>query len=200
MTAKICLSIVVLTLAACNGNRKDEKTIPETPKALEDKSSSYDVVSKRGNEDLVENLYKELVSKDKDLKKLEDRVRELSSSQSDSTELFDNYNEKNQDYFRSAERHLTDIKDSLVREKMKNLVALQLANYNSRIARHNELVKIIQERQITIADLVTLLKITRTLPLIEKYQKDNLPGTKSLDGYIKEQEAVIKLADSLAGK
>lgn len=51
-----------------------------------------------------------------------------------------------------------------------------------------------------IADLHTVLRIVRTLPLIDKYQKDNLPAAKSLDDFIKQQDAAIKLADSLAGK
>lgn len=200
MANNIYFAVLILMLASCSDKRKEGKTVQETPKALKDKSSSYDLVPRRSNEDLIESLYKELVSKDKGLRKLEDRVRELNSSQSDSTELFDSYNEKNQDYFGSAERHLTDIKDSILREKIKKMVALQLANYQSKIVRHNELLKTIEEKQMTLADLHTVLKIVRTLPLIDKYQKDNLPATKSLDDYIKQQDAAIKLADSLAGK
>ena len=200
MMTKIIIPILALTLASCNDNRTQDKPKQETPKALEDKSSSYEIISKRGNDDLLESLYNELVSKDIELKKLEDRIDELNKSKSDTTELFDKYNGKNQSFFSSADRHVSEIKDSLVREKMKNIVALQLTKYNSKIARHNELLKLIETKQMTISDLHNVLKIFRTLPLIDKYQKENLPNTNSFEGYIKQQEETIKLADTLSKK
>jgi len=200
MTTKIFIStILVLTLVSCD-NRQQDKPKQETPKALEDKSASYEIVSKRSYDDLVESLYTELLTKDIDLKKLEDKIDELRKSKSDTTELFDNFIEKNQSYFSSADRHVLEIKDSLLRDKIKNLVAIQLTKYNSRIVRHNELLKLIETKQMTISDLHNVLKIVRTLPLIDKYQKDNIPNTKSFEGYIKQQETVIKLADTLAKK
>ena len=189
-----------MTLASCSNNRTQDKPKQETPKALEDKSSTYEIVSKRSYYDLVESLYTELLTKDIDLKKLEDKIDELNKSKSDTTELFDNFNAKNESYFNSAERHIADIKDSLIRDKIKNLVASQLTKYNSRIARHKELLKLIEAKQLTISDLHNVLKIIRTLPLIDKYQKDNLTSTKSFEGYIKQQAEIIKLADTLSKK
>jgi len=201
MTTKISIAtIFVFTLASCSSNRTQDKPKQEIPKALDGKSSSYEIISKRGSEDLVESLYNELVSKDIDLKILEDKIDELKKSKSDTTEIFDEFNGKNQSYFNSADKHISEIKDSILREKMTILVANQLTKYNSQIARHNELLKIIEAKQMTIADLHNILKIVRTLPLIGKYQKDNLPNTKSLEGYIKQQEQTIKLADTLSRK
>lgn len=192
--------IFVLTLASCNTNNMRDKPKPETPKALADKSSAYEIVSTRSYDDLVESLYKELVSKDSNLKKLNDIIDGLNASKSDSVELFYKFNAKNQSYFYSADKHVSLIKDSLVREKMKTMVAAQLRTYNSRIARHNELLKLIETKQLTISDLENVLKLMRTLPLIDKYQKDNLPGIKSLEGYVKRQDEAIQLADTLAKK
>ena len=201
MTTKIFIStILVLTFTSCDNTRTQDKPKQETPKALEDKSSSYELVSKRGYDDLVESLYNELVTKDIDLKKLEDKIDELNKSKNDTTELFDKYNGKNQSYFSSADRHVVDIKDSLLRNKMRIIVTNQLSKYNSRIGKHNELLKIIDAKQMTISDLHNVLKIVRTLPLIDKYQKDNLTDTKSFEGYIKQQEKAIQLVDTLSKK
>lgn len=63
-----------MALASCGDNRTQDKPKQKTPKALEDKSSSYEIISKRGNDDLLEGLYNEVVRKDIDLKKLEDRI------------------------------------------------------------------------------------------------------------------------------
>ena len=201
MTTKIFIStILVLTFTSCDNTRTQDKPKQETPKALEDKSSSYELVSKRGYDDLVESLYNELVTKDIDLKKLEDKIDELNKSKNDTTELFDKYNGKNQSYFSSADRHVVDIKDSLLRNKMRIIVTNQLSKYNSRIGKHNELLKIIDAKQMTISDLHNVLKIVRTLPLIDKYQKDNLTDTKSFEGYIKQQEKATQLVDTLSKK
>ncbi|HUR10165.1 MAG TPA: hypothetical protein VM012_02280, partial [Flavitalea sp.] len=94
----------------------------------------------------------------------------------------------------------SEIKDSLLRDKMKVLIANNLSKYKSSTTRHNELLKIIESKNLTIYDLHNILKIVKTLPLIEKYQRDNLPNTKSLEGYIKRQEETIKLADTLTKK
>ena len=140
------------------------------------------------------------MTKDIDLKKLEDKIDELNKSKNDTTELFDKYDGKNQSYFSSADRHVVDIKDSLLRNKMRIIVTNQLSKYNSRIGKHNELLKIIDAKQMTISDLHNVLKIVRTLPLIDKYQKDNLTDTKSFEGYIKQQEKAIQLVDTLSKK
>lgn len=201
MTTKLFVSaILVITLASCNNTHTQDKPKEETPKALEDKSSSYEIISKRSCDDLIESLYNELVSKNVDLKKLEDKIEELNNSKSDTTKLFDKFNQKNQSYFSSADSHISAITDSSLKDKMRALIANNLAKYNSSISRHNELLKIIATKGLTISDLHIILKIVKTLPLIEKYQNDNLPGTKSFEGYIKQQEETIKLADSLTKK
>lgn len=189
-----------MTLASCNNNLTQDNQKQETPKALEDKSSSYEIVSKRGYDDLVESLYNELVSKNIDLKQLNDKIDNLNKSKGDTTELFDKFNSKNQSYFNSADRHISEINDSLLRDRMKVLIANDLTKYNSLIARHKELLKIVEARSLTISDLHNILKIVRTLPLIEEYQRKNLPNTKSIEGFIKRQDEVIKLTDTLAKK
>lgn len=201
MTTKLFVPIIlVLTFASCKDNSTQENPKQETPKALEDKSASYEIVSKRGYDDLVESLYSELTSKNIELKDLEGKIDELNSSRNDTTALFDKFNEKNQSYFSSANRHISEIKDSLLRDRMNLLITQNLAKYDASIAKHNGLLKIIKAKSLSISDLHSILKIVKTLPLIEKYQKDNLPQTKSFEGYIKQQNETIKLADTLTKK
>jgi hypothetical protein len=182
--------ILVLTLLAC-GERQREQTPKETPKALANESE-YKISSRRSYDDLLEDLYSELVSKDNDLQALEDQIEALNENQIDSSAVFQNYNNKNQAYFFSAERHLASISDSLVRNEMKALLAKSLAKYNALSAKHHELVGLIAAKNLRIADLHTVLKIVKTLPLIEKYQVDHLPKTKSMEGHVKKQEEVIR--------
>ncbi len=197
MTTKIFLpAILVLALVSCDNNRTQQ-----APKVLTIQSPSFDdYVSKGSYDDLVENLYKELVSQNIDLEKLEDKIDELQKSKGDTLNLFNQFTEKNQAYYNSVDGHISGIQDSLLRKKMKALIANNLAAYNSSIARHHELLQLIQAKNLTINDLHKILKIVKTLPLMEQYQRDNLPDIKSIEGYIKQQDDVINYADTLIQK
>ena len=200
MRVALIISIVVsFALAACTNSRAKDKQVQETPKALQDKSSSSssEMIFKRSNDDLVESLYNELADKTPELKQLEDQIDNLRSSEDDSTESFVNYNSKNESYFNSAGSHADNIKDSVLRDKIKLLIANSVTKYNSSISLHNDLLKSIATKDRTLRDLHIVLKITRTLPLIGKYQKDNLPSTESLKGFSKALDKTIKYADTL---
>ena len=55
-------------------------------------------------------------------------------------------------------------------------------------------------RLVQISDLHIALKIFKTLPLIEQYQKNELPKTKPLEGYKESQKTVLNTLDSLTKK
>jgi hypothetical protein len=196
-TSILIFSLLFLTLISCDNSRTEEQSKNDTPKALEDKSSSDVIVSKRGYEDFIESLYKELSDKTPDLKELEMQIDKLADSKSDSLEQFNKYDDKNKSYYQSAENHIEQIKDSVIKEKIKLLIQTSVTKYGSLISKHNDILNSIDKQTITLNDLHLILKITRTLPLIEKYQKDNLPTTKPLEEYSKQLNKTVQYADSL---
>jgi len=199
-TAIILSTFLMLAILSCNSPDTREHQQPAMPKALEDQGDAYDIIPKRRAAELLESLYSELVSKNADLKLLEDKLDTLDASQNDSAKVFYKFNNKNEAYYNAASRHVEEIKDSVLRDKIKVLVAGSLKKYQSLTAGHNELLKTIDTQSLTLADLHTVLKIVRTLPLIEKYQQDNLPSAKPLKGYINNQNEALKLVDTLAKK
>jgi len=193
--------VILLTFVSCDNARvkENQEQKQETPKALQEENS-YSIVSKRGYYDIIKSLYKELADKTPELKDLETKFDALSVSKSDSTEQYNEYNEKNQSYYSSADIHLKQIKDSTLRKKMKALISSSLTKYNSKVYRHTNLLKSIDKKTMTLDDLHEMLIITTTLPLIEKYQNDNLPTTKSIDGYSKQLDRVVHIENSLLQK
>lgn len=187
-------------LFSCDNTRTQDNSQNEIPKALADKSSSYEIVSKRGYEDLVESLYKELANKTPDLKALEIQIDKLNDSKNDSLEHFNKYNSKNKSYYHASQSLTEQVKDTVIKEKMKLLIKSSLTNYGSLITKHNDIVDLIDKNNITLNDLHILLKVTRTLPLIDKFQRDNLPSKKTLEEYSKQLNRTVLYADSLSKK
>jgi len=202
MTKYILISTLILvTFVSCDNARikENQEQNQETPKALQEEKS-IDIVSKRGYDDIIESLYKELAGKTPELKDLETKLKALSTSKSDSTEQFDKYNGNNSSYYNSADNHLKQINDSTLRKRMKSLISSSLTKYNSKVYRHTELLKSIDKKTMTLDDLHEMLIITTTLPLIEKYQNDNIPTTKSINGYLKQLDKAVKIENSLLEK
>lgn len=199
-TSLLISTFIFLTLYSCDNSRTQDKHQNETPKALEEKGSSFEFISKRGYDDLLESLYKELANKNPELKELERQIDKLADNKGDSSELFYKYDEKNQSYYHSANNHIEQISDTVLKERMKILIENSLTKYNSSVLNNNDILRSINNKYSSLNDLHLILKITRTLPLIEKYQKDNLPSTKSLEGYSNQLDKTIKYADSLIKK
>jgi hypothetical protein len=147
--------------------------------------------------DIVESLYGELVTKTPELKNLEMEISVLKQSRDDSTRSFDSYNQRNQSYFNAALLDIRHINDSLLRERIKRLISGNREAYDSTILKHTLLLNVIKEKTATLNDLHIALKITRTLPLIEKFQKDNKPSTGPLKGFTNNLDKAIKTADTL---
>lgn len=151
MTPLQCIAAIsMLAVTACNNNRKQENPGQETPKALEDKAASYEIISKRGDDNLVDELYRELLKKDVDLKRLEENIGRLYDTKDDSTNSFARYQQKNMSYFASANMLVAGMKDSVLRDSIKLLVADQMKKYTARIAKQNELLKDIDAKQMTL--------------------------------------------------
>jgi hypothetical protein len=197
MRQLLSISIVLIVVLSCNRHKQQPQN--SIPKALEERKTSYSLISKRGNDDLVESLYRGLADETPALKKLEEDIDAINNSKEDSLEQFQKFNSKNNSYYNSAQNHTGFIQDSLLRERIKNLVQSGLSNYNSLTAAHNNILKSITSKETSLNDLHVALKIIKTLPVINKYQKENLPNTKALEGYSQQQTKTINELQKLSG-
>lgn len=196
MRQLLFISFILIAILSCNRHKQQPQQ--NVPKALEEKKSAYSLISKRGSDDLVESLYSELADETPLLKKLEEDIDAINSSKEDSLKQFQKFDSKNNSYYNSAQNHTGLIQDSLLRERIRNLVQSSLSNYNSLTAPHNNILKSISSKETSISDLHVALKIIKTLPVIGKYQKDNLPNTKSLEGYSQQQTKTINELQKLS--
>ncbi len=192
----LLIIFVFLLSVACKTKPNVEKPKAETPKAFEEKNEilSY---SKRGEyENLIGDLYIELVGKTKTLQALEVKIKETKETEADSTEAFKLYNQKSDIYYRSANRYLEGLSDSILKEKIKLLIGQSLLQYKSSLALDSSILLAIDKKTTKLQDVYTVLKIVKTLPLMEKFQRENKPSTKKLQGFEQQVDETIRAVES----
>jgi len=191
--------LAIALLISCGGNKTEEKpeTKKEIPKALQEEPSNFGS-SSRNN--LIDAIFKELVEKNSALKKLEDDLLVLKGKPDELTEKFNNYDSKSDSYYGSAEGEAVEISDSLLKKKMKEFILTSSKQYSSKISEINSLINSVSKKDLTLNDHHLILKIVLTMPIIEKYQNDNLPDKNEFKVLMKKQTKLLNLTDSLTPK
>ena len=184
--------ILLLIVCSCKEKKKTPPTILEGKKI--DVSSLY---KKRSN-DLVDALYEEIVNQSAELQDLEKQLADLKKQWPDSSDAFKKFNEKNTSYYTAAEQDLATITDSALKKRMRAIIAASRKNYNDSIAPWTKLDSLSARRAATINDLHTLLKLVKTLPLIEDFQKTNNPSAEPGSAVIRNYDELIQKLDSLS--
>lgn len=175
----------ITMFVSCRNDRETPETIVKTPSAvLTDNNSSYSF--KRGKENLVLELYDELVDKTPSLKVLEKNYRQLNASKEDSLKQFSEFDGNNKSYYADAINFTNSIKDSVLRLKMKQMLEDSKKIYDTSVSKHHAILNSIDVKTAKLKDLRAMLVIERTLQMMEQYQKESIPTTKSPEGYAKE--------------
>jgi hypothetical protein len=193
------ITSLLFGVISCNSPRGSKPPTQDTPKALGGKPLS-ELVYKSRSDDLVDNIYTELVDKSPELKDMENKIAKVQKSKSDSLSLFDKYDDKNHQFYSAAGSHLSRITDSLLRQQIKSLLDNSLKNYKTFTQRHNDLLKTVDLKAATLNDIHIILKLYETLPVIEEYQKTNLPATTPIENLINDYDKTIQKTESLTKK
>ncbi len=148
----------------------------------------------------MEDIYDELVSETPELKELENQIQDVNERKSDSLTDYEKFTAQNSQYYTSADHHSGAIRDSVLKEKIKTLINTSQSNYKGSIGGLNDLVNQLGAKQTALNDYYEVLKLTRTLPVIEKYQKKNLPSKKPIAAVANDYDKLIQKTDSLSKK
>lgn len=187
-------TIFILTFLLSCGNDKSANHVVN-PKAFQDKKVSLKTYSRSG--DITEELYAELVSNNAALQKLEAELEAYSPKEDEVRGKFDNYDDKSTSYYRSVNEKSSGIKDSLLRQKMDEIIALSTVKYEGKTAQLKSLMSQILNNRSSINDHHAILKIVLTLPMMEEYQKNNKPTKNEFENLINQQNKLIFRIDSL---
>jgi hypothetical protein len=191
-------------LISCT-SRKENKTTPQAdvPKALQDKKeSSLISISKRSSydRDLVEELYKEKVRSTPVLQEIESLIDKLNDAEDDSSEIYNDFKAKNQQYYSSASSHLNSIKDSLLKKEIQSVIEKNTLAYNNKISGLNDLVTNLNGKSGSADDRHTILMILISLGMMKEYQEKNMPSPKPIESVINDYNRLIQKMDSVINK
>lgn len=185
-----------ICLISCN-SPKDQKLLREDPpKALAEKDLT-EISSKRSDGDLVDNIYDEVIDKSPELKDLENKISKIEESKNDSLSPFNKYNEKKKQFYSSADNHIFQINDSILRKQIKAILDSSLKNYKTSTQKHVELMKAVDFKTANLNDIHVILKLSKALPVMEQYQKTNLPATRTIDNLINDYDKAIQKTKTL---
>ncbi|MBO9702143.1 MAG: hypothetical protein J7604_18180 [Sporocytophaga sp.] len=192
----------MVLLFSCEENREDKIHVKKnTPKALQNSDELYvSSFESRGKENLVSDLYQELMEKNSELRKLEESRNEFNERHQNYLYRFDEYDSKSQQYYRDANSYVNAINDSILRKKIEHLLTRNEEKYKHIISKHTGLQNDLSKLSSTIEDRLIVLKVLLTLEQIEKYEKDNLPDRKEPASLIRKGGKVSSKLDSLTPK
>lgn len=193
-------AIALLVITACHS----PQTAPvqqqeEPPKALQENDKSYSLVSKsRSDDNLVEELYNELVEKTPALDSLEKSIDRVTESKKDSAAAYNLFNQKNHSFYNEAAGYTGRITDSAVKLQIKQLLDNSNNSYKNKTSVHNNLLEALTKKDIKLADLHIVLKLIKTIAVMEKYQNDHLPSVKPLQAVANQYDKVTTQTESLS--
>lgn len=167
------------------------------PKALQTENNGASTYLKSRGANLVDELYEELLQKDKNLQQIAQQLDQLKQEAVDSTQQYTAYNSRNTAYYSGAQYNLQQVADTLLRQRVLQLLQKSQGYYELRTKKHKQLLDSLRLAAATAADLQVILKVTQTLPLIEAYQDKMLPSPQPMDTVRRKYRALI---GNMAGK
>lgn len=184
---------LMLWIPACKSPKKEN----ETPRALQNKSVDVSEYTKRVNYDLVDNLYDELEEKNPALKSLATEARLLEKLKQDSTRHYLQFVSKNMAYYAAAIRQSGSIKDSILRKQVIAIMDSSRNDFNGQLEGHQSLVKYLDSAKTLLADHLIVLKLIKTMDLMEDYQQKQMPDSAGIRILLQKYLALISVTDSL---
>lgn len=191
---KVLVVLGALLLLGCSEKKEIEEMpiseVTTTPDVLfqpdaSSTSSSYSF-SKRGKEDVITQLFDEALQKDKELRGIWERVEKLPSQQRDSLAEYHKYSKINKEYWSDANRYISRLKDTVLRNKTSMLFKGLEESYSKLVESMTKEKTTLEILNRKLNDQKVILKLVVTHQMIKTYQKNEKPGLDKLKNMTEE--------------
>lgn len=179
-----------LFIISCN----ETKTNPPTIENAVDNAESSPMSSlKQGrySENMVHQIYNELMKNDKNLKMLDEKIIDINEKTQKTISRYEDVINKSAIYYNDAEHLIRAITDSITKKQVEAYVKMSSEKYELKTKNIKDLIQRINENQSKIKDQYIVFRIKKTIPEIEKYQQAHPLKTDSLTQFINKQNQLL---------
>ncbi|MFC6267505.1 hypothetical protein [Frigoriflavimonas asaccharolytica] len=166
----------------------EEKNVVEN---IETKSTDPFQKTYRTNAGMVEDIYSQLLLKDKNLAKLDTQIKNLNTKTTETISVYENVLANSDNYYKDAQQKTTTFKDSLMRKKVDSVMVNSFNNYAEKTANVRNYIAAAKSNITIINDNYDSFKIFKTLPEIEKYQNTNSFDLTNINKLMAEQNKIL---------
>lgn len=184
----ITFSISLLVIS-CKKDIPAENKIVE--KAAGNTESSFPIKRMGKSQDILDGMYSELIKNDLKLQALNEKVISTRKDSKIIEDLNVDILKNTTDYYDQAENSAKSIQDSVLKKEIMELVNNSSDNYYVKKDKFEELKRQLKINNEKIYSFYQAVKIRKTLPEIEKYQKANPLKTDSLINFINKQNQLL---------
>jgi|GEM_PF-2355521 len=179
--------LTIIFIVSCTNNRvtvEQQNSNEQTPEIF-DGERNLDISSftKRTGYgiDIIQELFDEAVENDKGLKAVTSALEQVRELKSDSLGSYRTYMRNNQHYWDALARYSGQLSDSTLQRDVLKLVGKLKDKQSKRTSLLNKLVADIDSTERILADMEILMKIIVTEPMMDNYQRNELPSIQTLE-------------------
>ncbi|WP_153392440.1 hypothetical protein [Chryseobacterium vaccae] len=184
-------SALALSFIACKENRPENPPIVANAVDNAESSVSGSLKESYRSDDMIDQIYAELLKIDTNLKTLDERVTKIYQDSEKVLASYEPIIRKSESYYQDAHQKAVAIKDSLLKKEVEQQIKISKDQYSLKINNIKELIKKINTNTEAITDQYTAFKIRKTLPEIQKYQNAHPLKTDSLEHFITRQQNLL---------
>ena len=182
------LSAFSLLIISCKESKTNDKEIVE--KAADNTESSFPIKRMSNSQNILDGIYSELIKNDSQLKKLDEKVASIQNDSRIIEKIYDDVIKNSTDYYILADNAKT-ISDSILKKEILKLVNNSSEKFDLKKDKIEELKKQVRHNNYKTYSFYQALKIKKTIPEIEKYQRTHPLKTDSLTQFINKQNQLL---------
>jgi hypothetical protein len=188
---KILLTaFLILFLFSCKENKSGNNPLADN--AVDHTESSISGSFKKSrNENMIDQIYYELIKDDNKLKALDDKINKSNQEANAVISKYDKILQNSEAYYRDALSQSGSITDSLMKQDITKLITNSSDRYNLKIQNVKNLITLVNTNEEKMNNLYIIFKIKKTLPEIEKYQNAHPLKPDSLNNFINKQNKLL---------
>jgi len=183
--------LILILFSSCFKTKKDDNnTVPD---AFANKSSyDLDISLERKSTNIVDKLFKEYLETNTELKNQIQNYDDLSFKLLQDTKNYDIFESNNATYYNTAYSLTTTMTDSVLAKILDEEIKKSYNQYIALTDTHFNLINMINSDKLSINDMITAIKIYKTLEIISTYQNNNLPALDTIQKDFNEIQIMYK--------